>query len=301
MNLLTFAGAWASIVGGIIALFTLAENVAASHTKAGIARWLRSEQSNLPVDTWPNHFVSLFDSIFGESHFRPKCIIASIVASVFGALCIGLLFISIFPDIWLEVHEVFGDSKLEVGVTLVITVLIFNAIPDYISLLESRYLLGILARNLTWLKVSVVLIVDVFITAFIWVALCLVFSSFLDWFFFESESWLDSIGAMWELMEAAITEDGFARFIVGVTFLSTFFTSAWLWVYLGAGVLIRLVNMLSRGRMKIAGLLDTNKTPILSIGFISCLLVSIVFLISAPYAIELSINKEMQPTTVSGD
>ena len=72
-----------------------------------------------------------------------------------------------------------------------------------------------------------------------------------------------------------------------VFFYSTFFTSIWLWLYLLAGALSSLVMGGLATIQWTKRFMDIEKKPILSIGTMSILLVSLGFLLYAPFALGL--------------
>jgi len=66
---------------------------------------------------------------------------------------------------------------------------------------------------------------------------------------------------------------------IGPFIYSTYLTSIWIWLYVLSGVFIRLLRKFS-GSLEIArNLLNIEEKPLQSIGFVSMLIVSVVYLI----------------------
>ncbi len=66
---------------------------------------------------------------------------------------------------------------------------------------------------------------------------------------------------------------------VGLWFYSAFFTSAWLWLYLVSGVILRTRGRLLSLLSSSLGILDVANQPLRSMGVISMALVTILYLL----------------------
>ena len=192
---------------------------------------------------------------------------------------------SIYPDLWREAVEDISVDLYWSILAYILTVLFMNAIPDYVSLLESRYLLGMLIRKQTLWMSCAFIIIDIFATIAIWIFLSLIFYP-LFVYILTNSSWIGVFEFLSNAMKDAIFDVNHVTvFIIKVTFFSTFFTSFWLWMYLISGLIIRLLKIFLKGKGKIIGFLDIENSPIISLGFISCLLVTVVFLVFASLVI----------------
>jgi hypothetical protein len=102
----------------------------------------------------------MFDGIFGEAHFRPRCILLSALASVLAVLALWFLF-----------DRILGISlRAETDLSLTQALLLgaaINIIPDYISLYETRWLLKQFERIRNPIGQLAVLIVDAAVTGLI--------------------------------------------------------------------------------------------------------------------------------------
>lgn len=79
---LVYVASWASVTGGVWALFDRAETVATEEAKQAVARWLRNLDPAGPLEWWPATFAAVFDRVFGARHLSWRCFGRSCVASV---------------------------------------------------------------------------------------------------------------------------------------------------------------------------------------------------------------------------
>lgn len=212
--------------------------------KDTLALWLMGAGSE---ENWSTSFLDLFDSLFGERHLSVRCLVRSCVASL---ISVGLIWGIM---IWTGTLErvVFGD--LGFGNALMIGIAV-NFVADYLSLLETRYILGRVPKLRRISAQAIILIVDLAITAtIILLAIWLVQRSGLV--VVESADWL-SIGLAFSIYSAP--------------FYSTFLTSIWTWVYIVSTSVIRTF-----ARWRLAEWVDVEHRPTL---IVSLILSAIVFL-----------------------
>ena len=132
--------AWATIIAGVAALFTIADQSASNLTKDAVRDWLRNVDPEKSVSGLPDTFIRVFDNFFGEKHLSWKCFVRSFISSF--SCCI------ILTLIWLIMYDFNGQLEglqFDTGLVLIvfafILFLLINSLPDYLSLLETRYLL----------------------------------------------------------------------------------------------------------------------------------------------------------------
>jgi hypothetical protein len=97
-------------------------------------------------------------------------------------------------------------------------------------------------------------------------------------------------GAFW--VEAARVTATFAEWLLqfdeddarllSVMVLSTLFTSVWVWLYAGAGLLLRALRPALAGLDRLRRHLDTEGRPVHTMGLLVAVLASVGFVISAP-------------------
>src|SRR6266542_5652251 len=137
---------WTALLAGVWFLFDKSESVASQDTKLRITRWLKGLDLEVTTSSWPATFISLFDGVFGKRHLSWRCFFRSCVASS----CV----VAIVLLVWAGFHwnSVLLVIRLGAGAASIFVVLLtfttcMSLIPDYVSLLKTRYILR-------WLKGS---------------------------------------------------------------------------------------------------------------------------------------------------
>ena len=70
---------------------------------------------------------------------------------------------------------------------------------------------------------------------------------------------------------------------LGIFFYSTFFTSVWVWLYAFSGLVVKLAGYLGIGFNRLKWFLDIENKPLHSLGIISMLLVTLLYLVGAGF------------------
>ena len=65
----------------------------------------------------------------------------------------------------------------------------------------------------------------------------------------------------------------------GIFFYSTFFTSAWIWLYALSGLALKTAQHIGLGINCLKNILDIENKPIRSMGIVTIVLVSLLFLV----------------------
>jgi hypothetical protein len=134
--------------GGVLAgivwkFFERVEAVLTENTKLEIAVWLLNMKVGQKVEPWPETFASIFDKVFGKKHFSWTCFWRSCVALA-GALGPSLLAISTF-NCFVFAQRVTPTLRTNSIATVLLIFgcsLFGNFIPDFLSLLKGRVILG---------------------------------------------------------------------------------------------------------------------------------------------------------------
>jgi len=316
--------------GGVLAgivwkFFKNVGDVLNESTNREIARWIRvkSFETGIVADeagNWPNTFAKVFDHVFGTKHLSWFCfersVTASCLASMIGYILAGQDFMksvggrefrfrSLVPQ---DFHP--GDL---LGV-LAMAAFLFagNVLPDYVSLLVTRYILS-LARRCTLTVVVLLLLADGFATVIIAsIPLCVVtFISVHD--YVNQINHISAIHSPEEFKRAIEfiansdfppdLRDSIVRLLVeqrnhesranltklrlvarygmkplGFAFvLPAFFTSIWLWLYAGSGFILKAARRFDIGFDWFSRKVDIEKKPLQSMGLVSGVLVAVVY------------------------
>ncbi|CAN0312320.1 unnamed protein product, partial [Chrysoparadoxa australica] len=180
--------------------------------KAALSLWLEGSYQS----TWATQFCTMFDRIFGDQHWRLRCVSLSALASVLAVLALWLLFDRILGLISLR-----ADTGLSLWQALLLGAAI-NIIPDYISLYETRWLLKQFERIRNPIGQFLVLIADAVVTGLI--------------IFLGIKAYLWITGTP----QISVVEMMALISIYAVFFYSTFLTSIWAWAYCLSSWLSRL-------------------------------------------------------------
>ena len=159
-------------------------------------------------------------------------------------------------------------------------IIFLHWLPDYLSLLETRYVLQWIKGANSWVNNLRWLLIDFFFTSFVWaVGLCafclLLFDPLPD---------VKSIPDITELLGYTFlffnhTEytDPYQFSSMGILLYSTYFTSIWVWLFLLSGWIIKHIFWGGQKVEFLLRFLDINNKPLRSMGVVSCILITIVF------------------------
>ena len=205
---------WATgLSAAMLGLTAFAASILNQDRKDSLALWLMGAQ---PEENWAKSFTALFDAVFGENHLSLRCFGISAIASMLAVVLIwALMGAGGAYDARLADG---GDLWRLLGLALII-----NILADYVSLLETRWLLGWLSTRRPVLVQIAALIADLLISALIiWVAITGITSLFR----IESDTLAETLGV-------------FSPF--SILFYSTFLTSLWSWAFIASTWILRLV------------------------------------------------------------
>ena len=191
--------------------------------KDEIALWMMGAESE---QDWSRSFCAIFDAVFGTRHLSLRCIGLSALASILSVTAIWLL---------IGTAQGLGTRlalTLSLGQVLVYGLAI-NAVADYLSLYETRWLLGRMHRLRAWWLQILVLLLDLALTAaIIWGVIWAV--QRLPFFDLEGAGFAEVAGIFSPL---------------AVFFYSTFLTSVWVWFYILSTWLMRALARLRLDRV----------------------------------------------------
>jgi hypothetical protein len=213
---------------------TVTEAAMSTQSRDRLSSWLRQSDARTLIESIPAQFLVLFDRLFGERHLTWRCFARSAIASTLMVWIVSLLWAVRHPP-----PSVWGAAELLFNMTVV--AIVFNLVPDYVSLLETRYLLSRAERSG---RIWMLLLVDLLATGF------LGFGGYLAGYLVFGGSPERSWSFVWQLVSFRpilsfdLSGGAVYNLPLGFYFYSTFFTSAWLWLYalsvLASRVLVRM-------------------------------------------------------------
>ena len=273
-SILNLIVAWAASLTGIKLLFKAMEDTPADDKKRSVANWLKSiadkSTSNTIIDS-PQWFVESFDRIFGKKHLTIQCFLKSCVASI-----IAVVFMTI---IWALSDFASFIAFFDFGLTAIFFVFIWivflNFIPDFISLLETRWILNSF-ENVSLIKMSGLLLIDIIITGIIFA-----FGLWIYLLNFESTTEYVKILTLFIQFKSQYIGSLNGGINGGIFFYSTFFTSVWLYLFIISSIGAKVIYSFGHFGNTIMDFFGVQKTPFQSMGTITMILVTVCFVIYA--------------------
>lgn len=272
---------WAWLVMGLsfgtilLKLAWKADGYISEDLREDLSRYLlriKPERVGAAVSVWPLHFATLFDKVFGSKHISVRCFARSCIASL-GALAMALVvYAYAAPADWDYVkHAVASGDRLAFfwsfvpGWLLVFFFVMLNLIPDYLSLLETRFVIrrmtsvGSMSGQIIWL------VFDFAATLAIFVIPVAVFGILDGMPAIESIRNVLAAG----VLSPSVPVDGR---ILAVFLWTTFATSVWVWIYWAAQRLTRFTSSINQGVKFLKYALPIKKRPLRSVGTVMALL-----------------------------
>jgi hypothetical protein len=285
MQILAYIGAWIGIAGFVWVCFERADSVAKDEARDSAGKFLSNLEVGQLVNDWSKQFCHVFDAVFGERHFKWKCIWRSFLSSLLAVTIISALqYDQLFKYVGLTGAKIrvvsieFNISTLVVFAFISIGgALLINWLPDYVSLLETRWILGRLETNSNALRIAIFLSIDLLVTPVI----------FLCYYFLLE--FLYSPFTVHYVLSAKVIISPFDLFSGEwspwvIFFFSTFFTSVWVWFYALASMTVVLLSKLQTPWLWLRdNFLDIDQKPILAMGWIASMIVTVIFLVSIPF------------------
>lgn len=220
------------IIGGaLLAMAWKADDAFSLEFKRDLSLWLDGIDPAAVghfMQRWPAHFAALFDRVFGKKHLSWRCFFRSSIASLLAFLLCTLFYIQTVPGNWNAFKSGGGNALL-----LVLLATIFNLLPDYVSLLETRWVIQRMQRKLSlagqlgWLLVDLIATTAIFFM--ILAGISLLFGRETELVNFMVEKGL-------------LVPDGIPEFrILAIPVWTTYFTTMWVLLYFLAEFLVRLL------------------------------------------------------------
>ena len=249
LTFLSYAVSWAVIMGGVWALFDRAENTASKIGRIKLAKWLKSIDPLSALRSWPKKFAEIFDLIFGERHLSFRCFRRSIVVSTIFVTIILLFWISFRTNEFLSLIN--HKDWWIVVIAFFFSVGFLNIFIDYISLLETRYIIKLMSKSNSIILNFIYLIIDILVTGLIWIIIIVLFVGLLNKiiqpidenpisFSFWLKDFFKSFPNYILMIHADLSPEGIPTIPDAVLFYSTYFTSVWIWIYLFSLITVKL-------------------------------------------------------------
>ena len=264
--------AWAGTTGGLWFIFEKAERALAEESREKVVAWLGATDFRSSIEAFPRQFAGLFDRVFGVNHFSVGCFYKSCIASLTSVAVVTATW-SAVSGVRLELSSVFMFGVIAV---------FLNLLPDYASLLETRWAISWMDRTG---RIPSILLLDLVLTATISVGL--MFLGGVGVYVLFNQEWPPLISFFTDFFRTLVRfESSFESreeaLNVAIYFYSAFFTSVWLWLYAASVMLSRILLRMNKGVGFLLRVTDVERQPFRSMGFVSVLIVSALFLLGLP-------------------
>ena len=310
LGLETYVALWATVAGGIWFLFDKTEQTVPESVRAQTVHWLTAGSVRDVMDEVPKVFQVVFDKVFGERHLTWTCFYRSCFASL---LAVGLVLIGWFAT-RPEARALAGEPAFIRSVLwLVFFTGLLNFIPDYLSLLETRFVLKRWAGR--WRTRTLLLSDAVFTAAISFLvisfSMSLVYGSGVILYVGDEDAASSmtvdvrsvALGSAWDqFVDMATFQEEYGEIAlsvrasddvvsgevpipVGVFFYSAFITSAWLWLFALATLVLRWISFVGEKFRPLAEAMGYRETPFRAVGYASILVVTAVFLTGLPLVV----------------
>jgi hypothetical protein len=260
-------------------LFVFIENMSGKQARADFTEYLKSTDFAKAVVHLPNDTHVLFERVFGARHFSWRCVKTSILFSIAAFAIIALLNVLNDPKRWRSTLKFF-ETYPGFFNTLV-AYAIWSIVPDYLNLLKTRKVLGLItARQINRPSVLVVILFADFLIGYAIFTLTLLpmglFSLHFVFFLLGKVDW-----------NHVVSNFGFNPLPIfsglewpfEMLFWPGMVPSIWLWFYVVATLVVRLaVRSAPVFRFSIY-FFDIDQHPIRSVGIVAAALVGCVYIV----------------------
>lgn len=299
--------AWFTIISGIYILFKTMEEASNQNAKREEADRLKSIKLKSTSETileTPLFFVKAFDRTFGERHYTIYCFVMSSIASITAVTI--MIIIGILLNLPMHCSDYINFIRLTL-----IGALMLNLVPDYISLLETRWILNKIIKTSMKRMIGVV-ILDLIITGIIYAILSgiiLFVNNIISGGVVVSHGFTDvELGSFQSHYIAYLKECIFMRdqpgFWMGpvqgnlespniyaikdylwtgyrpplyIFFLSTYFTSLWLHLFIISNMNAKIIYSIGNRGNSFMSKLDIDEKPFQSEGLLVMITLTIIF------------------------
>ena len=276
-------------------------------SKDKVSKWIQNISPQNAISSWPAAFVEIFDHIFGKHHFSCRCFYRSCIASTFSVLIMTLVWGYLRPY---QFQQFFNSGSLvEAFLSVYLVGIIVNLIPDYLSLLETRWLINKMDKSGRIISILLYLCLDLVITSaifLIFIAFCMFMVFLLRVAFPNTTEFVNFLPKAIQNLVIRVTKlkmtfSGYKEWLLhftgnciplttdkkyepspGIWMYSTFFTSIWAWLHATTGIIAKCSQKLFGSYDWFIRNFDINEKPLSVMGIISIVLLTMLFII-APF------------------
>lgn len=250
-----------------------------------VSLWLRNVKTADFTSTLPGTFAILFDSVFGVRHLTWYCFIRSSIASFSAFSVLFFIWAVLRPSQLIAFLEtlISSEGRWLIPFGLFMPLVLVNLIPDYLSLLETRILIGWMGRGSTASRIFIGLLLDLLATGLIAFVAIVIYLGLQRTYVVP-----DADYALWSSIKQVVSDfpnmglilsASEGKMSAGLFFYSTFMTSVWLWFYVVGSLAAKAATHFDLGIVGLRSILDIETKPLRSVGFILMIIIIIVTLV----------------------
>lgn len=212
------------------------------------------------------------------------------MSSLVAVIILTFFWIALRPHHFLSIIINYGIEFLAI---LFGSAIFFNLLPDYISLLETRFIISQMKKiKVVWRQI-LFLIIDIGLTTIIFVIGLLVFFLILPFMLGNIPDPVE-VQKRYEMLVKLLlaglfmnSPSGKSESLMGVFFYSTFFTSVWVWLYIMSVMTVRVLNRTFKSVNVLKSWLDIDNQPIRVLGVIAIVVITVLFLVVSPFVLAI--------------
>jgi hypothetical protein len=249
----------------VYGLFARSERQLDPGTRQQIGDYLRRDRPSIEDErAFTRGFIEWFDHVFAVRTRRLPLLGEVPLPNFWRSVTVTVVSLAFLAIVWLcnkpgmsralafaGELEIPKEQAAELLLVYGAATIVSNWIPDYLSLVESRWVLAKLTTASSWLRRIGWLVVDAVATLAI--SFFAIHLSFVVMLPMVTPEWTIEVGCLtperyslattWELFWSGLrfhSPPGTINYdATGIYIYSTFLTSLWVWIYLGSGLLLR--------------------------------------------------------------
>lgn len=246
-------------------------------------------QPRLWVKTFPSFVLDAFDEMFGKKIISKRSFLISSFLSIILMLLVTLSFLSMVPGYSISgfITKLFSEVGSQTSIILLVSIIMMNIIPDYVSIIETRWIIGRIGENPTVTRILFFITIDLIITASIFLLFCSTSIAIL--ITLNSGTELDtvitrviklSIDLSTNLPSTSSPYSG----ILSFSYYTTFSTSIWVIIFSVSSLLTVLMHKIGGPLWNILvnTVLDVESKPFQSLAWVFGSIVILVYVVLLP-------------------
>ena len=264
---------------GVYRIFEKLGDAVNEDSKINTAFWLLNLNVNKQYK-WDDSIIIVFEKVFTKKIWSWKSFIRSIFVSLFLSLILWSFALLFIGDFNIDSDKDARDFLMTVFVIFTIC----NFVPDYVSIIETRFLLKFSKKyKLIWVDILIVIVDIILTTLIISIALLvmgdvLFSSSILTGYM--SLDYVEKTALIYELVTVGKDNLDALSLIFLIPLITTYITSIWIWFHFSATLLLKLLNFTKWGLNLSKKRLDIENKPFRSIGIAFMVIITLIYIIA---------------------